>query len=534
MLEYSSERTKSDQLTYLFTPNLSDGIFDLSSEAFFILNFEGTKILDCNRTAIKLFQAESKSQLLDFPFYKLYHIHPLDYSEGIISDQIEHKGEVKQELNFITCKGNKFWGSMIKRVIQSKTRKVILVKISLASDYLKSNETLSILLRNTSKDTGKTFFKNLTRILLQVLGANFVFVGKLSDKKISRIEIIEKYGNKTIRQSSFSTKNSCVSNVLKGYSTIYPDNLQELFLNDKFIKKLSAESFLGSPIYDASGIVIGLIGVISNEKMVEIPNSRSILSILASRCGAEIQRMDSNEILRQQTINLVKTNQLKDGVLNLINYDLKKPLKSILDFSNLIINNLDNYSKEQIREKIRVLRQAIQNLDFLTENVIDWTKIEQEKIDFKPTHSHIKSIIAALIPKFDHLMSVKNISVINDVSNDLYAFADIEITRTILRNLISNALKFSENGAKITCKAAIKDKTAIISIEQPNSLNSLDEIEKSYNNAAINLNNLNNQHPLLGLYLSKTYASIQGGRIWFEQNKTNPGICFYLELPIIQ
>jgi K+-sensing histidine kinase KdpD len=94
------------------------------------------------------------------------------------------------------------------------------------------------------------------------------------------------------------------------------------------VKQTSARSFIGSPVFDVSGEAFGIIGVLSDTAMEELPNSRYMLSILSSRAASEIQRIRSKELLRQQTRELAEINLMKDKLISVITTDLHAPLNT--------------------------------------------------------------------------------------------------------------------------------------------------------------------------------------------------------------
>jgi hypothetical protein len=105
---------------------------------------------------------------------------------------------------------------------------------------------------------------------------------------------------------SFELETSPSLNVLRGYPTFYPSNLKEMFPEDTLIRQLGIEGFLGTPVYCTTGEVCALLILMDDKAMEEIPNSRYILSIFASRAGAELERIQVEESYRYQISELEK------------------------------------------------------------------------------------------------------------------------------------------------------------------------------------------------------------------------------------
>jgi hypothetical protein len=120
-------------------------------------------------------------------------------------------------------------------------------------------------------------------------------VAKVDHQKKTATAINCWHKGETLRDLSFELETSPSLNIIRGYPTFYPRNLKEMFPDDQFIRKLGIEGFLGTPIFCAAGDVCGLLLLMDDKPMEEIPNSRNILSIFASRAGAEFERIQVEE-----------------------------------------------------------------------------------------------------------------------------------------------------------------------------------------------------------------------------------------------
>jgi hypothetical protein len=99
---------------------------------------------------------------------------------------------------------------------------------------------------------------------------------------------------------SYELATSPSLNVLRGYTAYYPNNLREMFPDDILIHHLGMESYMGTPVFDVKGEVCGLLVMMDDKPMEEIPNSRNMLSIFASRVGAELERMSIEESYKRK------------------------------------------------------------------------------------------------------------------------------------------------------------------------------------------------------------------------------------------
>ncbi len=291
---------------------LFHAIFDNSPEAIFLLDGQDFTIYECNNQAVKLFQANSKLDLVNLKSFNLYNSEPVEFSKEIIIKEINNGSEYKQELAFRTLKGNVFWGSISKKMLEVEGEKIIILRINKVIDYIKAAETLATLIKNTSKVTGELFLRKLTELLANTFETKYCYIAKVIDRQKTLAETAKFWSdNSEGKNFVFDYSGTPCVNVLNGYITFYPRNLQEMFPEDQFIANMGIESFIGAPIYNSSEEPMGMLVLMDDKLMEERSNSRYILSVFASRVGAELERMNAEALLREQTEELIQVNKMK-------------------------------------------------------------------------------------------------------------------------------------------------------------------------------------------------------------------------------
>lgn len=275
-------------------------IFDESPDAIFLLNAENFVILDCNDKALKLFQAQEKIELCGRDTFTLYESEPVEFSKNIFIETINKGKEHSQELAFRSLKGNVFWGSCSIRRIESASGPVIVFRVRRVVDYMKTAEMLATMIKQTSKSTGLEYFAVLTELLCKAFGVCTAMVATVDEKIRQAASMHCFHKSQKLDNINFDIDSSVSLNVMRGYPTYYPRNLKEMFPDDQLIKKLGIESYLGTPVFNAEGAVTGLLVLMDDKPMEEIPNSRYVLSIFASRAGAELERIKVEENYQQK------------------------------------------------------------------------------------------------------------------------------------------------------------------------------------------------------------------------------------------
>jgi PAS domain S-box-containing protein len=282
-------------------------LFDESPDAIFLLQPDDFAIIDCNSKALQLFQVQDKTELIGKESFALYESEPVEFSKITFIDTINRGMEHSQELAFRTIKGNIFWGRCSIRKVDTSQDPLIVFRVRIVVDYMKTAEMLASLVKHTARVTGYKFFSALTELLSKSFGVSMAMIVKINaENKTARV-LQGWHKDQKIDNFIFNVETSSSINVLKGYTTYYPSNLREMFPEDKLIGKLGMESYLGTPVFNTSGEVCGLLVLMDDKPMEEIPNSRYILSLFASRTGAELERLEIEQNYRRQIEKLQKS-----------------------------------------------------------------------------------------------------------------------------------------------------------------------------------------------------------------------------------
>jgi signal transduction histidine kinase len=182
--------------------------------------------------------------------------------------------------------------------------------------------------------------------------------------------------------------------------------------------------------------------LILREKNLQIEASREILE-------------EKNQQLIKSQEQLSKINKGKDDFLTIISHDLKNPLSSIRGFTELLIRNYESLSDEMRKTFLTEVFDSIERISLLINNILFWVKSQIDGINFKPEKFNLCKRIDENISIYQLMISNKGIDVENKIPNDINVLADINIFDMILRNILSNSLKFTDAKGKIVilCKA---------------------------------------------------------------------------------
>ncbi|MBI9073579.1 MAG: PAS domain-containing sensor histidine kinase [Melioribacteraceae bacterium] len=234
---------------------------------------------------------------------------------------------------------------------------------------------------------------------------------------------------------------------------------------------------------------------------------------------------ESEEKMRELNVN-------KDKFFSIIAHDLKNPFNALLSFSDMMANQLDELTKEEIADFSSRIYKSANDVYNLLENLLEWSRIQTNRIEHFPVKFNLKSTINEAINLYRSSAVNKNIDIQNLVDEKITITADRNMISAVFRNLISNAIKFtSKNGAiKVVC--ILKGQNLMISVEDTGNgmsektLDSLFKIESSIRE----LDTEGERGTGLGLILCKEFIEKHGGKIWAE-SELGKGSNFHILLP---
>ena len=247
------------------------------------------------------------------------------------------------------------------------------------------------------------------------------------------------------------------------------------------------------------------------------------------------ERKNVQELLAKQAKELQEVNDTKDKFMSIIAHDLKSPFNAILGFSDLMLRNFDQLDQETVLTGLKTIESASKHAYQLLENLLIWARNQTGGSQFNPEMLNLKAQLNESLSMVESVAVSKNIKISVSVSKDLYVFADKNMFDSILRNLISNAVKFSFKGGKIKVSAtrheteiqiSVSDKGIGISSER---LSSIFRIDKHTNTTGTE----NELGTGLGLILCKDFISQHNGKIWIE-SMPQDGTLVSISLPLNQ
>lgn len=152
----------------------------------------------------------------------------------------------------------------------------------------------------------------------------------------------------------------------------------------------------------------------------------------------------------QRTKELTELNATKDKFFSIIAHDLKNPFNTLIGFSELLLMNLENYDKDHLKEFIGIINSTSKSAYSLLENLLDWSRAQTGSLKMDPSEFNLYNVVEENVSLLKAVAEKKGIHLLNSVEKQSTAFADENMIKTVIRNFISNALKYTPKGGVVT------------------------------------------------------------------------------------
>ncbi len=275
---------------------------------------------------------------------------------------------------------------------------------------------------------------------------------------------------------------------------------------------------------------IGLLGL--GEKDSDFnENDAKIATSFAKLISIVLLNSKNLEALKNREQQLEKLNSDKDKFISILAHDLKNPFNALLGFTNMILTNIKEYDIQEIESLVEILNQTSKNTYNLLLDLLLWAQSQSGNLPFEPIYLLFKDVYNEVVAPFKN--NPKNISITYIDEAQIKVIADINMLKTILRNLISNAIKFTNNNGEIKVIAEQNSNNITITVSdngvgiENNIISKLWDVSEKYSSKGT----AGEKGSGLGLSLCKEFVEKHGGKIWVE-SEVGKGSDFKFTLPL--
>lgn len=229
---------------------------------------------------------------------------------------------------------------------------------------------------------------------------------------------------------------------------------------------------------------------------------------------------------------LKELNATKDKFFSIVAHDLKNPFNSLLGYSELLASDYENMEEYERKQALQDLHNSSKRLLALVDNLLQWSSANIGSLTYNPQTISLKEQLDELIDLYSDSIKQKNLGIELNIDSELTAFIDIDYFKLVMRNLISNAIKFSNSEDKINISASIDDDFILIKVQDFGVGMDTQQFEGLFElgSKKSTKGTQNETGTGLGLILAKNLVTRWGGKI-FVESELNRGSTFTITIP---
>ena len=439
-------------------------------------------------------------------------------------DKLEHQAEDLKEINHLLEERSEEilkqseWLEEQNRIVEEE-RSLLRTLIDNMPDYIYIKDAESRFITVNKKLLSTMPFNNLDDI-----------IGKTDFELSPSKEAAREYYNDEL-------------NIIKSGKPLI--NKEEIGFDEKGRQKVVSTTKV--PFKDVDGKILGIVGIgrditkqkNTEKKLIDQAESLNEVNVLLEERQEKIQ-LQAEELNKQADAlkgtnsQLEELNATKNKFFSIIAHDLKNPFQAIFGFSELLMRNFEDFDEDQRIELLGMIKSSSEGAYNLLENLLQWARTQTERISYSPTEINIHDIIKQNIELSQPSADKKNIKIKSKADCNSKVWADFNMINLIIRNLTSNAIKFTNNDGTITigcekksleeCVISITDTGIGISKENIKKLFRIDEYFSTSGTAGENGTGL-------GLIICKEFIEKNKGTLQVE-SEYGKGTTFSFTLPV--
>lgn len=225
----------------------------------------------------------------------------------------------------------------------------------------------------------------------------------------------------------------------------------------------------------------------------------------------------------------------KDKFFSIIAHELRNPLWWFRNITDLLSKNYDSMSREKIKNAIKSLDESAKNSFHLIDNLLQWSRSQLDRVKFNPLKLDLQLVVEENIDFVKSIAAYRNIELISQIEENTFIKADKDLLNTVLRNLISNSLKYTSENGEIIISSIVDEEYVEISVKDsgigisPKNLKKLFREDLQFTTLGIS----QEKGSGIGLILCKEFVAKNGGKIWVE-SKEGEGTNFKFTIPFFE
>lgn len=241
---------------------------------------------------------------------------------------------------------------------------------------------------------------------------------------------------------------------------------------------------------------------------------------------------DITDLMNYQQ-KLVELNETKEKLISIISHDLRAPFVTLQQYTDMILEDVNsNTTVKEMVDHMKTINKKINDATVLINDLLTWALVQRDKLEFRPTKINLTQLVDEKLHLFFGIAANKNITINKQIDAEIILDSDENMVLTVLRNLISNAIKFTEPGKQITICGFIDGLKATVCVKDEGIGMHEDKLKNIFVNPLKSSKGTAGETGNgLGLMICKEFIDKCGGEIWVN-SELNKGSNFCFSLPL--
>ena len=313
-------------------------------------------------------------------------------------------------------------------------------------------DALRLVVAGTSHGFGQDFILSLVRQLAAALRVRFAFVTELCEGREDRVRTLALWNGTGFSDNfEYDTQDTPCAEVVAKEITHFPERVQELFPKDTLLQEMGIESYLAIPLFDEAGKPLGHLGVMHDRPMEEATLATSILSVFASRAGAELERKRAEAALEKSHEQLRQAQKMEaiGKLAGGIAHDFNNLLTVINGYCEILLEELPSHFSH--RQEIKGIHRAGDRAVLLTRQLLAFSRKQILKLETL----NANEVVAELVVMLERIIS-ENIEMrFHRNPQPLMVKADFGQVEQALLNIVINAQDAMTEGGQLTIQTSL-------------------------------------------------------------------------------
>jgi PAS domain S-box-containing protein len=278
--------------------------------------------------------------------------------------------------------------------------------------------------------------------------------------------------------------------------------------------------------------IVGLLQLNDRRKGFLDLDVIKFLEKLSDSIGVALMRVQSENEVRRYSAELKTLLAEKDKFFSIIAHDLKSPMSGLLALSNMFAEEAENMTMKELQEVASAMCKSTERLHILLENLLHWALVQQGLMSFSPKQLNLHELVLASIESMRSIADLKRITIQNNTPEKLEIMADQSMITTVVRNIVSNALKYTDSGGSVTISGFHNGEMVEVAVQDTGTgLDQQTQANLFVLDRKTTQPGTQGEHGTgLGLILCKEFIEKHGGEIRVE-SKVGQGTTFFFTLP---